>query len=64
MTLEGSGLTGARAVTFNGRAASVRVDSDVQITTTVPSGATTGRITVQGPTSSATSSSTFFVRRW
>jgi hypothetical protein len=47
VTIVGTGFTGASAVTFNGTASAVfSVDSDLQITTTVPAGATTGPVSV------------------
>jgi len=51
----GTDLTGATSVTFNGTAAAFSVVSSSEITTTVPTGATTG--TVQVTTSSGTLSS-------
>jgi len=42
----GNGLTGATSVTFNGTAATFSVTSPTEITATVPSGATTGRVKV------------------
>lgn len=48
----GNNLSTATAVSFNGTAASFTVVSDTEIATTVPSGATTGNVTVT--TSSAT----------
>jgi hypothetical protein len=56
VTITGSSFTGTTAVEFNGTAASFMIDSDAQITATVPAGATTGPITVtnaDGPGSSA-----------
>jgi cytochrome c peroxidase len=44
-----TGFTGATAVSFNGVAATVTVDPSGTITTTVPAGATTGRITITTP---------------
>jgi uncharacterized repeat protein (TIGR03803 family) len=48
----GNELTGATGVTFNGSAAKFKVVSSTEILATVPSGATTGRITVTGPAGS------------
>jgi len=62
VTITGSGFSGATGVDFGGRAASFTVVSSTQITTTVPSGATTGPITVTTPGGSATSASSFSVR--
>ena len=45
----GSSLTGATSVTFNGTAATFKVVSATEITTTVPTGATTGMIQVTTP---------------
>jgi uncharacterized repeat protein (TIGR03803 family) len=42
----GNNLTGSTAVSFNGTAAAFTVVSDTEITATVPSGATTGFVTV------------------
>jgi uncharacterized protein (TIGR03437 family) len=42
----GNNLTGATSVTFNGTAASFKVVSKTEITTTVPTGATTGTVKV------------------
>lgn len=48
-------------VTFNGTAATVSASSDTQLTVTVPSGATTGKITVSVSGNSVTSTSDFTV---
>ena len=45
----GNNLTGASAVAFNGTAATFTVVSATEITTTVPSGATTGSVSVTTP---------------
>ena len=42
----GTNLTGATSVTFNGTAAVFTVVSSSEITTTVPAGATTGKVKV------------------
>lgn len=49
------------AVTFNGTAATFTVDSNVQITATVPTGATDGPIAVTDPEGTATSAMNFDV---
>ena len=49
VTLTGTGFTGATAVAFAGTAATFVVDSDLQITTSVPAAATSGPITVTTP---------------
>jgi subtilisin-like proprotein convertase family protein len=63
VVVEGDGFTDASALDFNGvSAASFMVNSDTQITVTVPAGASTGSITVTTPGGTATSSSSFVVR--
>ena len=60
--LTGAGFTGASAVSFNGMTAtSFSVDSDTQITVTVPTGATSGAIAVTTPGGTATSATSFTV---
>jgi uncharacterized repeat protein (TIGR03803 family) len=58
----GTNLTGATAVTFNGRAAEFSVVSPTQITATVPHGASTGSIRVTLPGGTLTSSVPFGIR--
>jgi hypothetical protein len=60
--ISGTGFSGTTSVTFNATAATMfTVDSDVQITATVPIGATTGPITVTNTDGTATSSTSFTV---
>ncbi len=61
VTITGSGLTQASKVTFNGTAASFTVDSDSQITASVPGGATTGKIAVTTKGGSVSSTTKFAV---
>ena len=60
--ITGTGLFGASAVTFNTtNAATFTVDSNTQVTATVPAGATTGAIKVTTPGGTATSATNFTV---
>ncbi len=61
VTITGTSLTQATKVTFNGTSASFTVNSDTQITATVPTGATTGKIAVTTKGGSATSTTSFTV---
>jgi len=59
VSISGFNFTGATRVKFNGTNAVFTVDSDTQITATVPAGATTGSIAVVTPAGSARSADTF-----
>ena len=62
VTISGSNLTGASAVKFGGTSASVfTVNSDTQITATVPAGASSGPISVTTPNGTGASTGTFTV---
>jgi hypothetical protein len=64
VTIDGSGFSGASDVQFNGTSVgpgNFTVNSDSQITATVPSGATTGPISVVGPGGTGTSSTDYMV---
>ncbi len=49
MTILGTNLTGTTGVKFNGTAVGFTVASSTEIKTTVPVGATTGKVTVITP---------------
>jgi uncharacterized repeat protein (TIGR03803 family) len=57
----GNNLTGSTSVTFNGTAATFEVVSSTEIKTTVPSGATTGKVQVKTPHGTLTSNVNFKV---
>jgi IPT/TIG domain len=59
--ISGAGFTGATDVSFNGVGAVFGVDTDSQITTTVPFGATTGLVTVTSPNGTVSSAADFTV---
>jgi hypothetical protein len=61
VTITGTNFGYANSVTFNGRAAPVSVRNSNTIVTSVPAGATTGKIRVSSPFGSSTSSLTFYV---
>ncbi len=61
VVITGGGMSRVNAVAFAGVGASFRVDSARQVTATVPNGATTGRITVTRPGSTATSATDFTI---
>jgi hypothetical protein len=59
VTITGTALSGATAVTFNGVSAAINTDSSTSISTTVPAGATTGPIDVTTPGGTAVSPNAF-----
>jgi len=62
VTISGASFTGATQVKFNGTAATnFTVNSDQQISATVPAGATTGKISVTTAAGTATSANDFTV---
>ena len=61
VTISGAHFTGVNAVKFNGMTATFNFVSDAQVSTTVPLGATTGKITLTTPAGPATSASDFTV---
>src|SRR5689334_11091863 len=63
VTITGYGFTGSTSVAFHGVSASFSVNSDTQITATVPNGATTGVITVATPTRTVKSPARFIVTK-
>jgi uncharacterized repeat protein (TIGR03803 family) len=62
ISILGSNLTGASAVSFNGVPATFTIVSATQISTAVPAGATTGKIEVTTPTGKLLSGGPFIVR--
>ncbi|HEX8551181.1 MAG TPA: S8 family serine peptidase [Abditibacteriaceae bacterium] len=61
VTITGTNFSGATAVKFNGVAATLTSNSATQIVTKVPTGATTGTISVTTPGGTVTSTATFTV---
>jgi hypothetical protein len=61
VVINGMNFTGTTNVSFNGTSALFTVNSNIQITATLPSGATTGTVSVTTPNNTATSASTFTV---
>ena len=61
VTILGTKLTGSTSVTFNGKAAKFKVVSGSEITTTVPTGATTGKVKVKTTSGTLTSNVNFRV---
>ena len=62
MVITGTSFTGAASVAFGGvKATMFSVDSDTQITATVPTGAKTGKIQLKTAGGTATSATDFTV---
>ena len=61
VTITGSNLGGATAVTFAGSPAAILTDAPTSVTATVPVGAADGTVSVTTPTGTATSPSIFHV---
>ncbi len=61
VTILGNNLTGTTSVTFNGTAATFTVVRVSEITATVPSGATTGKVEVSTPKKTLKSNVSFRV---
>jgi large repetitive protein len=61
VTITGNTFSAVNAVRFNGTAAQFVINSSTQITATVPSGATTGRVSVFSPSGSDQSQGNFTV---
>jgi hypothetical protein len=61
VTISGTGFSGATSVTFNGTSASFLEVLDVEITATVPAGATSGPIAVTTAAGTGTSAASFTV---
>jgi uncharacterized protein (TIGR03437 family) len=59
----GNGLTGSTSVTFNGVEAAFTVESDTYIKATVPTGATTGTVSVVTPSGTLNSNPQFVVTK-
>ncbi len=57
----GQGLTGATSVTFNGVAATFTVNSDTEISATVPAGATKGVVQVVTPSGTISTTVLFYI---
>lgn len=61
VTLTGTGLTQTMKVTFNNKSAAFTVVSDTEVTATVPTGATTGKIAITTKGGSVTGATSFTV---
>jgi hypothetical protein len=62
VTLYGDNLLGATAVSFNGVSATIASVTGQFVSVTVPSGATTGRVTITTPNGTSTSKQPFTVQ--
>jgi uncharacterized repeat protein (TIGR03803 family) len=62
ITIIGHGLNGSTAVSFNGTAAAFNLESDTYLTATVPTGATTGIVSVTTPGGVLNSNQSFQVK--
>jgi len=63
VAISGTNFSGASSVQFNGVAASFSVSSGTKISATVPSGASTGHVSVTTPAGTVTSSASFTVSK-
>jgi uncharacterized repeat protein (TIGR03803 family) len=61
VSILGTNLTGATSVTFNGTAAVFTIESDTYINATVPTGATTGTVSVATPSGTISGNVNFVV---
>jgi hypothetical protein len=61
VTITGVSLTQTTKVTLGGKTAAFTVNSDTQVTTTVPTGAKTGKIAIATAGGAATSAGTFIL---
>ena len=61
VVITGTSFNGATSVKFSGKAATFTVNSNTQVTATVPTGAVTGKISITTPGGTGTSTTTFTV---
>ncbi len=61
VTITGTNLSGATALTLNGTSATFTVNSSTQISATIPAGATTGKFAVTTPAGTGTSANSYTV---
>jgi uncharacterized repeat protein (TIGR03803 family) len=61
VVIAGGYFTGATSVSFHGTAASFTVNADTSITAVIPTGATTGTVSITTPGGTTTSTTVFFV---